>query len=92
MVKPQETADLDTFTEEIFTGKLHILSSVTGIYCQFDCALIALNSITLGAQQNTWCFIKTHIKNLAANTARFYREIDYLADTHLALNHLKEIL
>ena len=51
MVKPQETADLDTFTEEIFTGKLHILSSVTGIRCQFDCALIALNPITLGAQQ-----------------------------------------
>ena len=26
---PQETADLVTFTEEIFNGKIHILSSET---------------------------------------------------------------
>ena len=32
----QETADLVTFTEEIFNGKLHFLCSEFCFYCEYE--------------------------------------------------------
>ena len=41
---PQETADLVTFTEEILTGKLHFLCSVTWLHYIFSSVYYIKNS------------------------------------------------
>ena len=50
---PQETADLVTFTEEIFNGKLHFLCSVLG--CRFSFKVY----VKKVREKATKCFLKS---------------------------------
>ena len=60
--KPQETADLVIFTEEIFNGKLHFLCSEEPTVKPFEfVSRIAVNECLKNSVQN--CFIFALISN-----------------------------
>ena len=66
--KPQETADLVTFTEEILNGKIHFFCAVTGSPTNHELLTVLI--------------FKLYIFNVRNNLQFYIQQFFYLTESH----------